>query len=59
MIVRRAFVPGVARRAGNGARDYDPEDTVQFYALRLQEVGIIKSQPAKTQRTRHRLAVTE
>jgi NitT/TauT family transport system substrate-binding protein len=28
-------------------REYDPEDTVRFYALRLQEVGIIKSTPQK------------
>jgi NitT/TauT family transport system substrate-binding protein len=26
-------------------RDYDPEDTVRFYALRLRELGIIKSSP--------------
>lgn len=26
-------------------RDYDPEDTVRFYALRLHEVGMIKSTP--------------
>jgi NitT/TauT family transport system substrate-binding protein len=26
-------------------RDYDPEDTVRFYALRLREVGMIKSTP--------------
>jgi NitT/TauT family transport system substrate-binding protein len=26
-------------------RDYDPEDTVRFYALRLQELGMIKSVP--------------
>src|SRR5262249_18951763 len=26
-------------------RDYDPEDTVRFYGLRLQEVGMIKSTP--------------
>jgi NitT/TauT family transport system substrate-binding protein len=26
-------------------RDYDPEDTVRFYALRLHEVGLIKSTP--------------
>ena len=26
-------------------RDYDPEDTVRFYALRLQEAGLIKSSP--------------
>ena len=24
-------------------REYDPEDTVRFYALRLREVGFIKS----------------
>ena len=28
-------------------RDYDPEDTIRFYALRLQEVGMIKSAPQK------------
>jgi len=28
-------------------REYDPEDTVRFYALRLQEVGMIKSTPQK------------
>jgi len=26
-------------------RDYDPEDSVRFYALRLHEAGIIKSSP--------------
>jgi NitT/TauT family transport system substrate-binding protein len=26
-------------------REYDPEDTVRFYALRLQEAGMIKSGP--------------
>jgi len=28
-------------------RDYDPEDTVRFYALRLYEAGMIKSSPQK------------
>jgi NitT/TauT family transport system substrate-binding protein len=28
-------------------RDYNPEDTVRFYALRLQEAGMIKSTPQK------------
>lgn len=28
-------------------RDYDPEDTIRFYALRLREVGMIKSAPQK------------
>jgi NitT/TauT family transport system substrate-binding protein len=28
-------------------RDYDPEDTVRFYALRLHEAGLIKSTPQK------------
>jgi NitT/TauT family transport system substrate-binding protein len=27
--------------------DYDPEDTVRFYALRLHEVGLIKGSPQK------------
>ena len=26
-------------------RDYDPEDTIRFYALRLHELGMIKSTP--------------
>jgi NitT/TauT family transport system substrate-binding protein len=26
-------------------RDYDPEDTVRFYALRLHELGMIKRTP--------------
>ena len=26
-------------------REYEPEDTVRFYALRLQEVGMIRSTP--------------
>ena len=26
-------------------REYDPEDTLRFYALRLREPGIIKSSP--------------
>ena len=29
-------------------RDYDPEDTVRFYALRMNEVGMITSTPQKT-----------
>ncbi len=28
-------------------RDYDPEDTVRFYSLRLHEAGLIKSSPQK------------
>ncbi len=28
-------------------REYDAEDTVRFYALRLREVGFIKSTPQK------------
>ena len=30
-----------------GWRKYSPEDTVRFYALRLHEVGLIKSTPKK------------
>ena len=26
-------------------REFDPEDTLRFYALRLHEVGMIKSNP--------------
>ena len=28
-------------------RDYDPEDSLRFYALRMQETGMIKSSPQK------------
>ena len=28
-------------------RDYDAEDTIRFYALRLHELGMIKSSPQK------------
>jgi NitT/TauT family transport system substrate-binding protein len=28
-------------------REYDPEDTLRFYALRLREVGLIRSSPQK------------
>jgi NitT/TauT family transport system substrate-binding protein len=31
----------------NKWREYDPEDAVRFYALRLQEAGMIKSTPQK------------
>jgi NitT/TauT family transport system substrate-binding protein len=31
----------------NNWREYDPEDTVRFYALRLHEAGMIKSSPQK------------
>ncbi len=33
--------------AYNRWRDYDPEDTLRFYALRLHEVGMIQSVPQK------------
>ena len=31
----------------NRWREYDPEDTVRFYALRLHELGLIKNTPQK------------
>jgi NitT/TauT family transport system substrate-binding protein len=31
----------------NRWREYDPEDTVRFYALRLHEIGLIKGTPQK------------
>jgi NitT/TauT family transport system substrate-binding protein len=31
----------------NRWRDYDPEDTIRFYSLRLREAGMIKSSPNK------------
>jgi NitT/TauT family transport system substrate-binding protein len=31
----------------NRWREYDPEDTVRFYALRLREAGMIEGSPQK------------
>jgi NitT/TauT family transport system substrate-binding protein len=31
----------------NRWREYDPEDTVRFYSLRLREVGLVKRSPNK------------
>ena len=31
----------------NRWRTYNPEDTLRFYALRLHDVGMIKSSPQK------------
>jgi NitT/TauT family transport system substrate-binding protein len=31
----------------NRWREYDPEDAVRFYALRLREIGLIKQNPQK------------
>jgi NitT/TauT family transport system substrate-binding protein len=31
----------------NKWREYDPEDTIRFWALRLREAGMIKSNPNK------------
>jgi NitT/TauT family transport system substrate-binding protein len=31
----------------NRWRDYNPEDTIRFYALRLREAGMLKSSPTK------------
>jgi NitT/TauT family transport system substrate-binding protein len=28
-------------------REYDPEDTIRFFALRLHEAGMIKTSPQK------------
>ena len=40
-------------------RDYDPEDTMRFYALRLHEAGMIKSEPQSDHRRGHGLALPE
>ena len=37
-------------------RDYDAEDSMRFYALRMQETGMIKSSPQTDHRQRHGLA---
>jgi NitT/TauT family transport system substrate-binding protein len=36
---------GLAEISYRSWRDYDPEDTVRFYSLRLRELGMIKSSP--------------
>ena len=53
-VVDRGFTPRhdyavqtLAEVPYNRWRDYDPEDTVRFYALRLREAGMLKSSPAK------------
>ena len=40
-------------------REYDPEDTMRFYALRLHEAGLDQVEPAEDHRRRHRLALPE
>ena len=40
-------------------REFDPEDTLRFFALRLHEVGMIKSSPERAHRRGHRLALPE
>jgi NitT/TauT family transport system substrate-binding protein len=54
LIVEKGFTPryDYARQTMreipyNRWREYDPEDTVRFYALRLHEIGLIKSTPQK------------
>jgi NitT/TauT family transport system substrate-binding protein len=51
-MVDRGFTPGYdyALQTLNDApydkwREYDPEDTIRYYALRLYENGVIKSTP--------------
>jgi len=53
-IVERSFTPRydyalqtMQEIPYNRWREYDPEDTVRFYALRLHEAGMIKSSPQK------------
>ena len=40
-------------------RDYNPEDTMRFYALRLREAGMVKSPPQKLDQSGNRLAALE
>jgi len=53
-LVAKGFTPHYAYAlqtmqeiAYNRWREYDPEDTVRFYALRLHEAGMIKASPQK------------
>ena len=43
----------------NTWRDYDPEDSLRFWALRMQETGIIKDNPNDLIARRHRLALPQ
>jgi NitT/TauT family transport system substrate-binding protein len=54
LVVERGFTPRydyvlqtMEEVPYNKWREYDPEDAVRFYALRLQEAGMIKSTPQK------------
>ena len=40
-------------------RDFDPEDTVRFFSLRLHEAGMVKSAPNEIIADWHRLAVVQ
>ena len=40
-------------------REFDPEDTMRFFALRLHEVGHDQVEPERAPRRRHRLALPE
>jgi NitT/TauT family transport system substrate-binding protein len=53
-LVERGFVPSYdyALQTLNDLRydrwrDYDPDDAVRFFALRMQETGMINSSPQK------------
>jgi NitT/TauT family transport system substrate-binding protein len=53
-LVDRGFTPrydyarqGLDDVSYRGWREYDPEDAVRFWALRLREIGMIKSSPDK------------
>jgi NitT/TauT family transport system substrate-binding protein len=54
LIVDKGFTPrydyalqAMQETPYNRWREYNPEDTVRFYALRLHEIGLIKSTPQK------------
>ena len=40
-------------------REYDPEDTVRFFALRLNELGMIKKSPERGRFWIYRLAFSQ
>jgi NitT/TauT family transport system substrate-binding protein len=40
-------VQGLSELPYDKWREYDAEDTIRFYALRLHEVGMVKSSPQK------------
>jgi hypothetical protein len=53
------YVTGYTRSPYDKWREYDPEDTIRFYALSLRDAGFHQVDPAKDHCRRQRLALIE